>query len=130
MKKLFPIFLMAILITVASCSNDEETPSYAKADFLGEWVLVETTIEDREVSTGDCFDFISFSEDEISEGTDCSGARSSASYAYEYDNKNAMTYEIFGISGKWVIVELSDTRLKLDVYAEGMKFGTSTYEKQ
>lgn len=134
MKKIFIYFFALLVFGMTSCSEDETTPTFAIEDILGRWNQTSTTIpEDPEFDPSEgCTEYVPFiniSESEISEGAECDGVSSSASYEYEFLNGNELSYEIFGLSGKYVITSLSETELTMDLYALGIKSETRTYSK-
>jgi hypothetical protein len=128
MKKLLALTFLSVVL-FSSCSKDDESPSYTKADFIGKWQMTETTSQDY--NPDDCTNykrFYEFSETEFTDSNECDGATGSFSIDYAYNGKNTISYTFF-VEAKLVIAELTETTLKLDEYVSGTKLGTSTFEK-
>jgi hypothetical protein len=126
MKK-YTLYLIFACSVAVSCDNDDESPSYAKADLIGKWEMTETT--SQEYNPDDCtvyHRYYEFSEDEFTDSSDCDGGTTAFSIEYNYDGKDAITYN-FIVDAKLVIKELTATSLKLDEYVSGSKLGTSTF---
>jgi len=125
MKHLSTLCLLFALFFVAACSKDDESPTYKKADFIGNW-------KQTSAFEADCSDeerYIEFKESVLVESTVCSESSSDFEVEYTYDNKNTISYTVFGVEAKYVITELSSTTLKIDLYVSGVKDGSVTYTK-
>jgi hypothetical protein len=121
-------FIFAAILAVG-CGDDEESPSYAKADLIGKWEMTSTT--SQEFNPDDCtvyHRYYEFSEAEFTDSNDCDGATSSFGIEYDYNGKNEISYT-FIVGAKLVIKELTATSLKLDEYVSGTKMGTSIFTR-
>lgn len=129
MKKSHLYFLLAVSSIVCSCSDDGETPSYNQTDFIGKWQMTATT--SQEYNPGNCTTYkryYEFSESEFTDSNECDGSKSSFSIGYSFNGKNTISYT-FILEARLVIVQLTETTLKLDEYVNGSKYGTSTFTR-
>jgi hypothetical protein len=127
MKKLNLLYALAFIVALVSCKDDEK-PAYKKADFLGSWTMTSSTVEQDDCTTYS--EEIEITDATITSTSTCDGQDSSIEFAYTFDNKETVSFEIFGIEGKLVIKQLTSSTLKVDVFYEGVKGGETTYTKQ
>jgi hypothetical protein len=128
MKKANVLYALLFAVALISCKKDDESPTYKKADLIGSWTMTSSGIEQD-----DCD---SYSEElEIGKTTmttisTCDGVDGSFELDYTFNNKETITFDVLGIPGKLVITQLTSTTLKVDVYYQNVKQGTTTYTKQ
>jgi hypothetical protein len=129
MKKLNLLYALLFISLLICCGKDDEDPSYKKADLIGKWEQTATTIPDDGGSS--CTtekQEVEFSETELKMIGTCDGTSGSFEVDYTFDNKKTVSFEFLG-EAKMVILELSNTTLKVDVFYGGQKAGTTTYKK-
>jgi hypothetical protein len=124
--KLNLLYALSFALVIASCSKDDDAPTFKQEDLIGAWSRTSTTVE----QDGDCDgEELEFTTATITQTTICDGtAAGSFEYAYTYAS-NTATIEEFGITQQMVVTSLNATTLKIDWKIEGQKVGSSTYEK-
>lgn len=129
MKKLNVLFFVVAIAALVGCKDEDTTPSFKQADFLGEWEVTNYESTDDEVE-GPCEYVIT--EDEFNEVSGCgSGFEISFGGEYTFNGKNKITLneEFFG-ELSWVILELKGTTMKMEQRLDGRKYGTVTVAKK
>ena len=129
MKKLTVLFFVVAIAALVGCKDDEVTPTFKQADFLGEWEVKQYASTDPDAE-GPCEYVIT--EDEFNEVSGCgSGFEISFGGEYTFNGKNKITLneEFFG-ELSWVILELKGTTMKMEQRLDGRKYGTVTVAKK
>lgn len=129
MKGLNTLFFVAIASVFVGCKDDETTPTFKQADFIGEWEVKQYASTDPDAE-GPCEYVITESEFEVVSGCD-SGFTISIGGEYTFNGKNKITLKdnSFGVLS-WVILELNGTTMKLEERFNDDKYGTVTVEKK
>jgi hypothetical protein len=129
MKSITSLCLAFLTITTISCKDDEESiPTFQQSDFIGEWEVTAYQAIDGSTE-GPCGYTITI--DEFNEVSGCgTGFEISIGGAYTFDGKNRITLDdqSFG-ELSWIILELSNSKLRLEQQIDGTKYGTVTASK-
>ena len=129
MKKLNVLFFVVAIAALVGCKDEDTTPSFKQADFLGEWEVKQYASTDPDAE-GPCEYVIT--EDEFNEVSGCgSGFEISFGGEYTFNGKNKITLneEFFG-ELSWVILELKGTTMKMEQRLDGRRYGTVTVAKK
>lgn len=129
MKKLSVLFFAGVLMAVVGCKDEDTTPTFQQADFLGEWEVEQYASTDPDAE-GPCEYVISTTEFEEVSGCD-SGFEIAVGGGYTFDGKNRITLkeEFFG-ELSWIILELNGTTMKMEQRFDNRKYGTVTVVKK
>lgn len=129
MKKLNILFFVVAASVFVGCKDDETTPTFKQADFIGEWEVTNYVGTDPD-DEGPCA--YTITETEIAEVTGCdTGFEIALGGEYAFNGKNKITLKenSFGEIA-WIILELDGTTMKLEQRYEGDKYGTVSLVKQ
>lgn len=129
MKKLNVLFFVTAMAVLVGCKDEDTTPTFQQADFLGEWEVTAYTGTDADAE-GPCGYVISTTEFEEVSGCD-SGFEIAVGGEYTFDGKNRITLkeEFFG-ELSWIILELNGTTMKMEQRFDNRKYGTVTVVKK
>ncbi|MBL3658829.1 hypothetical protein [Fulvivirga sediminis] len=107
LKLLFASSLIASSVFFASCSDDDESPSYEKSEFIGEWELTASTNSDYE----ECDNItrtLTISESTLSvPGYNCTTAKAILEYTF---SGKSFDFNAFGVDASYVVKSKSDTQ--------------------
>jgi hypothetical protein len=123
-KTLLAIIWLTLLI---SCGSNDTVPIFKKEDFIGAWERTSTTVDPGSCTTST--EKLTFTQTVLTTLTTCNGTQVSYDSNYTFDNKDTIILTIMGVSGKLVILQLTSTLLRVDLYAGSQKQGSSTYKK-
>jgi hypothetical protein len=121
--KLRLLYALAVVLVLASCKDDKESPTFKKENIIGTWLRTSTTIPADATCTEE--------ELNIAETIFTQSCDGSIYYNYTYaSNTISFHNEDFDVDYQVVVTSLDATTMKVDWKLEGQKFGSSTYAKQ
>ncbi|HYG01202.1 MAG TPA: hypothetical protein VD927_02100 [Chryseosolibacter sp.] len=115
------ILFLSIISFSFACGDDDESPSYTKADLLGTWEMTATTDPDPEACEEE---ILTFTNDELQITTICDGSEITISTEYEVSGQT-----VTAAGGSAKILELSSSTMKVEYDGDDGKY-TTTYAKQ
>jgi hypothetical protein len=131
MKKFKLLYALLFAVAVIACKDDDESPTFKKADFIGTW---EVTKFEAAVTGFDGACKYTFTETELDE-TFCDGSTEYSLFSGEYtfDNKSVLTLktqDADDIKYTLTISSLNATTGKFVIHMDDHKYGTATVTKK